>query len=73
MFVYLTATKAVIQERLQKRVGHFMSPALLDSQLRILEEPCDPEKYLTVNADNDIATIVNDILDYLSLSKSNAI
>ena len=50
-----------------------MSPALLDSQLRTLEEPCDPEKYLTVNADNDIATIVNDILDYLSLSKSNAI
>jgi gluconokinase len=40
-WVYLHAPAAVIRERLQKRLGHFMPAALLDSQLETLEVPDD--------------------------------
>lgn len=38
-FVWLTGPRALLAERLRHRVGHFMNPALLDSQLATLEEP----------------------------------
>jgi gluconokinase len=40
-FVILVAPKEVIAARLAQRHGHFMNPALLDSQLEILEDPKD--------------------------------
>lgn len=39
--VHLTAPPDVIRVRLEGRRGHFMSAALLDSQLRALEPPAD--------------------------------
>ena len=36
---WLTGPRALLAERLRHRVGHFMNPALLDSQLETLEEP----------------------------------
>lgn len=38
-FVYLHGTEALLAERLRHRVGHFMNPALLASQIATLEEP----------------------------------
>jgi gluconokinase len=40
-FVYLQAPAGVIEDRLRHRVGHFMPPGLLASQLETLEEPTD--------------------------------
>ena len=40
-FVYLTGPRAVLEERLKARRGHFMPPALLDSQFATLEPPAD--------------------------------
>jgi gluconokinase len=40
-FVVLDAPRAVIEERLATREGHFAGPALLDSQLAIQERPSD--------------------------------
>jgi gluconokinase len=40
-FVHLTGPPALIEERLQNRRGHFMPPALLESQFAILEPPAD--------------------------------
>ena len=40
-FVHLKGTKETIQARLHARQGHFMPPALLDSQFATLEEPAD--------------------------------
>src|SRR5688572_25831191 len=37
-FAYLAGNRALIEERMAKRRGHFMPPSLLDSQLSILEE-----------------------------------
>ena len=39
--VYLRGTKALIAARLEARRGHYMNPALLDSQFAALEEPVD--------------------------------
>lgn len=40
-FVYLDVPRAVLEERLRTRKGHFATPALLDSQLATLEPPRD--------------------------------
>ncbi len=40
-FVLLEAPKQVLADRLEHRTGHFMNPALLDSQLATLEIPDD--------------------------------
>jgi gluconokinase len=39
--VHLRGTKALIAARLAERRGHYMNPALLDSQFAALEEPDD--------------------------------
>ena len=39
--VYLRGTKGMIAARLAARRGHYMNPALLDSQFAALEEPAD--------------------------------
>jgi gluconokinase len=46
-FVYLKASMALIEARLQKRRRHFMSPVLIPSQFDTLEEP---KKALWVDA-----------------------
>lgn len=40
-FVLLEVPRPLLQERLEHRAGHFMNPALLDSQLATLEMPSD--------------------------------
>jgi gluconokinase len=39
--VHLKGTAEVLRSRLRRREGHFMKPAMLDSQLAALEEPGD--------------------------------
>jgi gluconokinase len=43
-FVYLEGTRALLEQRLAGRRGHFMPPSLLDSQLAILEPPSHDER-----------------------------
>ena len=38
-FVYLKGSHPLIEARLAKRAGHYMNPALLQSQFETLEEP----------------------------------
>ena len=40
-YIHLTGDKAVVAARLADRRGHFMNPALLDSQVSTLEPPPD--------------------------------
>jgi len=42
--VHLTGDRDIIAERLAGRRGHFMPPALLDSQLATLEPPAPDER-----------------------------
>lgn len=42
-FIHLTGPEEILATRMQERPGHFMPPALLTSQLEILE-PLDPDE-----------------------------
>lgn len=50
LFAHLDAPKQVFADRLTHRAGHFMPPALLDSQLADLERPGSDERALRVDA-----------------------
>ena len=60
--LYLRGSKSLIGQRISHRTGHFMPPALLDSQFATLEEPAPDEHALVVSIDADPATIVEDAL-----------
>lgn len=47
-FVHFTGSREVLLQRVMRRQGHFMPPALLDSQLATLEEPTADEDVITV-------------------------
>lgn len=62
--VYLRADPRVIDERLQKRQGHFFQASLLATQLDILEEPTDA---LALSVEAPSAAIVSQIVDAFGL------
>ncbi|BDW95038.1 gluconokinase [Thalassospira tepidiphila] len=65
-FVFLDGTREVIQTRLERRVGHFMPSALLDSQFTALEPPGPDENCVTVFIDAPLETVVATVLDRLA-------
>jgi gluconokinase len=64
-FVFLKASKALIADRISRRSGHFMPPALLDSQFAALEEPRREEHALVVDVALSPNRVVASILRYL--------
>jgi carbohydrate kinase (thermoresistant glucokinase family) len=62
LFVLLDGTYDLIAQRLQDRQGHYMPPALLQSQFDILERS---EDILGVSMEHDPGTIVNMITQHL--------
>ncbi len=63
--VYLEGSPNVIRERLASRQGHFMPPALLDSQFKDLEPPGADENPVTADVRQDPAAIVSQVLGAL--------
>jgi gluconokinase len=55
---YLRASRPLLHARLSARTGHFAGVALLDSQLRLLEEPADA---LVLDASQSIDQLVQRI------------
>jgi gluconokinase len=51
LFVHLDGSRALLEQRLAQRKGHFMPPALLDSQLQDLEPPGTDELAFTCDID----------------------
>ena len=64
-FVLLEVPKEELEERLEHRTGHFMSPALLDSQLATLEIPGSA---LHVRAVGDPGAVVELVLEGLGVA-----
>jgi gluconokinase len=62
-FVHLTGPRAVLEQRLKARRGHFMPPTLLDSQLATLEPPSDA---LTFNIEQSPEEIVTALIQATS-------
>jgi gluconokinase len=63
-FVYLDVPVAVLRERLRERRGHFMTAALLDSQLATLERP---RNAIRVDGTRPVEEIVRDVRRRLAL------
>lgn len=62
--VHLTGDPALLRARLQGRAGHYMKPAMLESQLAALEPPSDA---LTLDVASAPADLVEEIRRHFSL------
>ncbi|HJS87551.1 MAG TPA: gluconokinase [Acetobacteraceae bacterium] len=63
--VYLQGSRALLEERMRRRAGHFMPPSLLDSQLATLEEPTPDEAPITVSVAPPPERIVDAVIEAL--------
>ena len=72
IFVHLTGTPELLEQRMGARVGHFMPPALLTSQLATLEPLQDDEDGIVVSIAPSTAEIVAEIIARLSLVPASA-
>jgi gluconokinase len=66
-FVFLRGDYVLIERQLRRRRGHFMNPALLQSQFADLEEPQPDEDVLTVDLGRSPKEIVEEIKAKLNL------
>lgn len=70
--LYLSGTKETIQERINNRQGHFMAPALLESQFASMENPLDELDVHLIDVWPTIEQVVKqarDIIDALLIAK----
>jgi len=65
-FIYLRGSRTVIAERIGARRGHFMPPALLDSQFDTLEEPTPDEGVWVCDVSKPSQEIVDALVDRAS-------
>ena len=65
VLVYLQGSKDLIARRMAARKGHFMPPALLDSQFATLEEPGDDEHPIVVSIEPPPDAIVDEVVRQL--------
>lgn len=62
VMLHLSGDRALIGERLSARKGHFMPPALLDSQFAALEPLAAEERGATVDVDRPVEEVVAALL-----------
>lgn len=65
-FVLLEVPRGELEERLERRTGHFMNPVLLDSQLDTLEVPGNA---VHVRAVGDPGAVAQAVLEGLGIAK----
>lgn len=65
VLVYLRGSRTLIGERIAARKGHFMPPALLDSQFATLEEPGADEHPIVADVGGAPEAVVADVLRQL--------
>ena len=64
-FVYLRGSVGLLEQRLKRRTGHFMSARLLGSQLQTLEEPAEDEDALPLDVGRTPDELVDEIVAWL--------
>ena len=67
VFVYLAGERQTLEDRMQARVGHFMPPGMLASQLETLEEPRPDEPSIRVPIEQSSAEIAEQVMRELGL------
>lgn len=61
-FILLDGSRQLISDRMKKRKGHFMPPALLDSQFATLEKPTPDEHAVILDISRSPAELVEDAM-----------
>ena len=69
VFVHVAGDRALLEERMSARSGHFMPTSLLKSQLATLEPPQPDEVHVTVAADRTPAEEAAEVLTLLGLPR----
>jgi gluconokinase len=67
VFVFLEGSRDRISDRLASRNGHFMPPALLESQFEALEAPTEEENSISLSVSGTPAEVAQDIIAGLNL------
>jgi carbohydrate kinase (thermoresistant glucokinase family) len=70
LFVHLHGSRDLLASRANARTGHFMPPALLESQLATLEELEPDEAGMVVDVDKMPDEIVREILERLGVAST---
>jgi carbohydrate kinase (thermoresistant glucokinase family) len=65
LLCYLQGSRALIGQRMAARKGHFMPPALLDSQFATLEEPGVDERPIVVSIEPSPDVIIETVVQKL--------
>jgi gluconokinase len=68
-FAHVTADAALLQERLERRTGHYMPASLLDSQLATLEPLRDDEPGAAISGAGAPEEVVDQLLAALSAQR----
>lgn len=58
LFLYLNGNRDIIQDRINNRKGHFMAPALLDSQFASMEDPLNEQDVFLIDVWPTLAQVV---------------
>jgi len=69
-FVWINGSRELLDERIQKRQGHFFKVSLLDSQLETLESPQEEERVIVVPLEADTEEQVKTAVEELSSFRS---
>ena len=59
-FILLDGSRDLITDRMKQRKGHFMPPALLDSQFSTLERPTSDENAVVLDIAQPVPMLVNE-------------
>lgn len=68
-FVFLRGDCALVEEQVRRRHGHFVNPALLQSQFDDLEEPKSDEDTLTIELGRTPRELVGEIKAKLNFAR----
>ena len=72
VFIHLVAPRAIIASRMETRIGHFMPPCLLDSQLNALE-PLEADEWgIVVENTAAIQHVVDAVLAWIAKNPAYA-
>ena len=66
-YIHLEGDKELIRKRMKKREGHFMKAQMIDSQFQDLEKLQSDEKGITVNVEQGLDKVCENILDEINI------
>lgn len=61
-FIFLDCSRKTLERNQSERIGHFMPPSLLDSQLATLEPPYDEPRAIVIDGNQPFDAVIESIV-----------